>query len=357
MATYQNNYRFPDGKADYVRFIRGTPNAWHNLAKKDDNTLYFISEKDADSGYLYLGEKLISGGGGSGIDATILGRITALEKRGDKDTDILKDLKDVELSSKITDGSSLVYDAGKKKWVNKVVSGGGTTVAGAENLDDLNDVSLTMNISDGSVLAYDASTGKWTNTKITQPKVMVGATEYTNGESGLVPRPIFSDAELYLKGDGTWSNPTEALEVELFKLKDGDTGSIRSIAASEVLKIFGSNVPDKYNTIEKIANWIIKNGTSIDSADGAERLEALEKAVYGADKTSSTDGLIAVSKAMQTTIYGDKVTAVEGLTSVCSRLDIDNIKLKNDVTQLQQQYTTLNNTVIELNGRLVWQKY
>lgn len=361
--TLQPNYRLPDGKSGYVRFIRGTPAAWQNLAEKDDNTLYFISEKDANSGYLYLGNKLISGGGsgGSGVDATILGRIAALEKKEDKDTDKIKDLKDVALTSKIADGSSLVYDAKTGKWTNKVVSGenGGTTtvITGSDQLADMKDVSLSINISDGSFLTYNATNGKWTNTNIQLPSKMKGATEYMSGEEGLVPAPNAGDNTQFLRGDGKWANPTQALEAEILVLRNGDTGSIREIAADEILKIVGKNVPEQYNTIEKIANWIITNGSSIESSDGAKRLDDLEKAVYGADKTSSTDGLVAITKEMSVVIYGDKANYVEGLQSVCRRLNFDNIQIQNDISQLQQQYNTLNVTVNNLDDHLTWKKY
>lgn len=46
----------------YVKFLRGTPAAWQDLATKDTDTLYFISENNADRGKLYLGPKLISDG-------------------------------------------------------------------------------------------------------------------------------------------------------------------------------------------------------------------------------------------------------------------------------------------------------
>ena len=109
--------------ANYVRFIRGTPTAWANLKVKDDDCLYFIAEKNSNAGYLYLGDKLISGsgGGGSGVDASILGRIERLEKKQDLDTNHLKDLQDVTLGTKIADGSSLVYDANTKKPLYKTV--------------------------------------------------------------------------------------------------------------------------------------------------------------------------------------------------------------------------------------------
>jgi hypothetical protein len=38
--------------------------------------------------------------------------------------------------------------------------------------------------------------------------VMVGATSLLNGERGLVPKPMAGDQNSFLKGDGTWGNPT-----------------------------------------------------------------------------------------------------------------------------------------------------
>lgn len=301
------NRVIPNTGIGYVRFVRGTPTAWKALTEKSKDTLYFISEKDASAGLLYLGDKLISGGG----DVTI------------NQTSALKDLKDVKLDIEISDGSVLTYDATSKKWISKKLETGGTT----------------------------------TIIQKVEAELMVGATEYTNGKAGYVPAPTFADATLYLRGDGTWANPTEALEVEMMKLRMGDQGSIREIAASEVLKIFGKNVPEDYNTIEKIAKWIVENGNSTGSAEGAKKLAELEKAVYGADGTSSTDGLIAVSKKLVSTVYGDTVENVEGLTSVCSRLDIDNLKMKNDISLLKQQYGVMYNTVVDLDGRLTWKKY
>ena len=44
---------------NYVKFMRGTPEAYVSLKVKDNNTLYFISETDALTGKLYLGAKEI----------------------------------------------------------------------------------------------------------------------------------------------------------------------------------------------------------------------------------------------------------------------------------------------------------
>lgn len=87
--------------ANYVKFLRGTPNAYANCEKNID-TLYFISEKDSKECKLYLGEQLIAGGSTSGGEGS---GITTLAE-----------LKDVLLSNLKAD-SFLVYKDGK--WVNK----------------------------------------------------------------------------------------------------------------------------------------------------------------------------------------------------------------------------------------------
>lgn len=46
--------------ANYVKFLRGTPEAFEKLKTKDIDTLYFIAEKDSLYGKLYLGNILIS---------------------------------------------------------------------------------------------------------------------------------------------------------------------------------------------------------------------------------------------------------------------------------------------------------
>lgn len=46
---------------NFVKFVRGTPTAYNNLQQKNPDTLYFITENNASSGKLYLGNKLIGG--------------------------------------------------------------------------------------------------------------------------------------------------------------------------------------------------------------------------------------------------------------------------------------------------------
>ena len=60
--------------ADYVRFQRGTLSAYQALAERNqlnNNTLYFISEKESTTGSLYMGNKKISSGETSYIASSL----------------------------------------------------------------------------------------------------------------------------------------------------------------------------------------------------------------------------------------------------------------------------------------------
>ena len=116
----------------YVKFLRGTPAAYSAITK-DADTLYFISEPNAASGLLYLGNKLISGSVSSATS--------------------LSDLQDVLIGAGVSSNSLLVYDATQQKWTNKTVS-------------------EIFNV----IMAE-----------------MQGATASTNGVSGLVPVPHAGD--------------------------------------------------------------------------------------------------------------------------------------------------------------------
>lgn len=83
---------------NYVKFFRGTPNAFEKLAVKNNDTLYFISETDEAKGSLYLGSKLISGNISS-----------------------INDLEDILVDDLLTKNQILAYDDEQEKWVNKSV--------------------------------------------------------------------------------------------------------------------------------------------------------------------------------------------------------------------------------------------
>ena len=127
--------------AQYVKFMRGTPEAFERLNVKDTETLYFIYATSANEGKLYLGDKLIAGGdiGSTSIDA----------------------LKDVLISEGLTDNSILVYDSSKSQWINKPL---------------------------GDILT-----------------VFLGPTASSAGVPGLVPAPPAGQTNLFLRSDGQWA--------------------------------------------------------------------------------------------------------------------------------------------------------
>lgn len=84
---------------------------------------------------------------------------------------------------------------------------GNKIIAGGDNLSihELSNI-LVKELNNRDILVYDATQEKWVNTKINNIiEVFVGATENSNGVSGLVPIPPKGQTELFLKSDGTWA--------------------------------------------------------------------------------------------------------------------------------------------------------
>ena len=82
--------------ANYVKFNRGSAVAFQNLAIKNSDTLYFITDSDSNKSQLYLGDKLIAGG------------ITELNQ-----------LSDIQIFEALENNQILVFDSEKSKWINK----------------------------------------------------------------------------------------------------------------------------------------------------------------------------------------------------------------------------------------------
>jgi hypothetical protein len=240
----------------YVKFLRGTPDAWNSLAEKDKDTLYFISETDATTGKLYLGEKLISG--------AISGSSS------------LKDLSDVALATTIPGNSVIVYNDTTGKWENKLTS-----------------------------ILYDIVS------------VMQGATSTTDGRSGLVPTPKAGQETLFLQGNGEWADPTSTLTATINGLIGSDTGkTIRDIAASEVAKIV-ANAPEDFDTLKEISDWIAEHEEVSDLSNILKKVDSLDLIVNGNDETQ---GLVAVTSDLKTELYGDGTDDKPGLVAVTSDL-------------------------------------
>lgn len=152
----------------YVKFIRGTPQAFNALSKKDEDTLYVIYDNDESNASLYLGSRLIVG---DGVD---LNKVS------------IDELQDVLISNEIENESLLIYDSGIKQWVNK----------------SLADAIMTF----------------------------VGATTSSKGVAGLVPPPPKGQRNLFLRSDGSWAVATSGtvsnLSINSKTFEYGDNGDL-----------------------------------------------------------------------------------------------------------------------------------
>lgn len=138
--------------------MRGTYAAYNALTHKDSDTLYFVYEKDAKDGDLYLGEKLIADGR--------YGELTGTSLAG---------LSDVALKD-LVDKQTLIYDEASQKWINK---------------------SIDEAIS-----------------------VFIGASDQAAGIPGLVPGPEMGQTNLFLRSDGQWAaienGPTNETTTQIY---------------------------------------------------------------------------------------------------------------------------------------------
>lgn len=292
---------------NYVKFLRGTPTAWENISEKNPDTLYFIAEDNAATGKLYLGARLIADG----------------------DTAEINTLK------------------------------------------ELTDVVLSAGIPNKAVLAYDAISGTWKDTPLESIlssiiELMKGATETTDGAAGLVPQPKAGQQNLYLRGDGTWDDPTVALsavvstldetvkknqeahELDILTLLGGKPKgtTIEHIVNEHIDALVGA-APDTFDTLEELAAWIAKHEGAIDIADTLSRLSAVESTLF--DENGVVDKVEIFDKAL----YGDGTSA--GLVAQAAVLIADMSTAKANIRDLQDGFTNVQIDIEEIYKLLKWQ--
>jgi len=179
----------------YVKYTRCSQDFYDTLEKKDKDTLYFVyTDINASFGKLYLGNKLIS--------------------TSKKDEEFsLADVDDVFLKKPFKDGQFFVYDEVEQKWTNQ-------TIADAFEIEP-----------------------------------MVGATEDTDGLSGLVPVPLAGENNKFLRGDGTWVSIDTQLPI------------INSAAIASLNGTIGTftPVPSKYLNISSAISYLNTNFEDLDN--------------------------------------------------------------------------------------------
>ena len=305
------NYR-PMTPTSYVAFVKATEALWSKMesSQRLDNVLYFVVDGPDDSiGKLYLGNTLIADGNG------------------------------------ITD----------------------------VRVDNLLDVDINA-INGGDVLMYNMSTSKWENVSLASQignliKVFTPASEEKNGTVGLVPAPKAGEQDLYLKGDGSWANPTEAVVLEVETLKTSvDTligadknvsvrviaTDIASKAASTAVANLVANAPEKFDTLKEIADWIQEHPSTATFTALSNKVTSLNDLVNGNTEKGITGLVSQVSTLNSTvsTLNGD-VTALKGKA----------LTFTTDIADLKSGLATVNTTlsnhsekIASIESRLVWQE-
>ena len=247
------------------------------------------------------------------------------------------------------------------------------------SLSQLTDFVASGAFTNEDVVVYQG--GRWTNKQISSfmPVTMKGATSDGNGEGGLVPVPMAGDNTLYLRGDGTWADPTvgvvsdlealttkvNTLDSNLTKVIGSDINkSMRSVAsevaATEVAKVI-DGAPEAFNTLKEIAAWIQgSDGSATDAADMLADITALNNAVFGIEGTEETEG--------QDGLVTEVATLKQGLTDLTGTVSGLNTKLAqlsdvvgNEAMGLVKKVNTIETTVgghttqiKELYEKLMW---
>ena len=163
--------------AYYVKFMRGTPRAYE-IATKNSDTLYFITEPGEDVGKLYLGEVLIAGGSSVNGDFNI------------------NNIKDIVISENANNGSVLTYDEENKIWVDKNI----------EDLIAVDDATIELNALGALGLKNFGSSYYRFVAEVTNEDGSVEPAHYepqiVDAEhpwsSGLEPRVVEDDGKFYL---------------------------------------------------------------------------------------------------------------------------------------------------------------
>lgn len=303
------NYR-PMTPTSYVAFVKATEALWDKMeaSQRLDNVLYFVVDGPDDSiGKLYLGNTLIADGNG------------------------------------VTDVSM-------------------------ENLLDVN----ISGINSGDVLMYNMTTGKWENVNLASEigdliTVFSPASADSNGTVGLVPAPKAGEQDLYLRGDGSWANPTEAVVLDIAGLKASvdtlvgtDTGlSVRNIAtivaldaASNAVAGLVANAPESFDTLKEIADWIESHPTTESFVNLSNRVTTLEGTING---TESVEGLVSQVSTLNNTVKTLN-TDVADLKEKAIVFTTDIADLKSSLTTVNETLTSYGDRITSVESRLMWQE-
>ena len=237
------------------------------------------------------------------------------------------------------------------------------------SLDEVGGINIGA-MNDGDVLMYDMSTGEWKNVSLASEigdliKVFTGASEREDGTTGLVPQPLSDDFDKFLRGDGSWADPTaevkeslEELERSVSTLIGNDNGvSVRLIARSEAENAASAAVADlvanadsSFDTLKEIADWILTHPEAEEFVALANRVTSLDNLLNGTD---GTEGLVAQVGTLSP-IVGRLDTAVGNLEGKALKFAEDILDLNSALEAVNESLDSHNTRISDVENRLMW---
>lgn len=320
--------------ANYVKFMRGTPKAFSQLVSKDIDTLYFIAEKDAATGKLYLGDKELVCDNHS---ATI---------------NYLRDLLDVNLPENIgelIDGQVLTYDVASESWVAR------TPEAVAEVKFDSNQF-ITNEKGELSIINFaDAPNGAQLTKSADGSLIWVlPDAETVEGLAEIVEtlrtdvnnlNTKFDDYDTSAEVDSKISSALAAANHLSYKIVDSaDEIDLTAADASQYIYLVkNGNSYDEYMVVngqlERVGDW------NIDLSDYATKSEVAAVSTRVDDIASQLNGVKSDVSAHTTAITNIN-TSIEDLTS---SLGSTNSSVADLASQLNAVKETVNTHSTKLN--------
>lgn len=328
--------------ASYVKFVRGTKNAWEQLKSSGqvfNDTLYFIYENANSSlGTLYLGNKQIGGGDGQNATPVSIG-----------------ELADVALSADLASGQILVFNG--TSWINTTFD---DIIEFNENVLELDQYgALTLfgfnNATVGQIPTVSSS-GKldWTSVG-NLSEIQDIKTDISNLKANSITEVKVS--EMIAAADHLQYKVVENLEsIKPSEIENPDS----YIYLVPTGQLSGSNLYDEYmyieNKLEQVGKW------DINLTDYVTKTELTTTLGNYATKTDLTTTL---GNYITTENFNNRVGSIEGrvgsLESLVDQAFEELEDLQKGVGDLSALITydndyTLVEQVNNLTERLTWQE-
>ena len=326
--------------ANYVKFMRGTPKAFSQLAVKDLDTLYFIAEKDATSGRLYLGDKEL------------------ICDNHEASVAFLRDLLDVNLPENIgelVDGQVLTYDVASESWVAR-------TPSAVTEVKFDNNQFVTNAKGELSLVNFENAPSGAQLTKSADGSLIwvLPDAETVEGLSELVAilredvdnlTEKFNDYDTSAEVDAKISSAVAGISHLSYKIVNS-TNEIDVSAADADKYIYlvkNGNSYDEYMVVngqlERVGDW------NIDLSDYATKSEVAAVSTRVDDIASQLNGVKSDVSAHTTAITNIN-TSIEDLTSSLGSTNSSVADLASQLNAVKETVNTHSTKLNELEGAL-----